>query len=181
MRRRFDSGGPGGAPHSQATTDRRRKKAHGALLRRLGKEAWRTEERQAKRLRELGASGEDVESKREKFARTLRRNLATVVELQRHMAGTAEESLSRRLRPRFRRAEESAKKQLGNLAHSFESKITNGTLVRRSRVAWAAVHNEGGRVGHGARVPARPFLFLEEEDVDVLVEILRNRMLLALE
>ena len=102
-------------------------------------------------------------------------------ELRRHIAGTAEESLSARLLPRVVRAQARAEKVLGRVSQSFRSEIKRGGLVRESVIPWAGVHNEGGTAGHGAKIPARPFLFLEADDVDVLVEMLRERMLLAME
>jgi phage gpG-like protein len=35
-----------------------------------------------------------------------------------------------------------------------------------SRVAWSGVHQEGGSVGRGSKIPARPFLWLSEVILD---------------
>ena len=181
VRKRFERGGPGWAPPAAVTLERRRGKAHASLLRRLGAEAWRTDERQAKALERTSGDDGKREKQRARFAATLRKKFATVAELRRHLSGEATESLSEKLAPRVARAEAKAQRQLGRLAGSFKSTIRGGTLTRESTVPWAGVHNEGGTGAHGAQIPARPFLYLEDDDVDALVGILQDRMLLAME
>lgn len=63
---------------------------------------------------------------------------------------------------------------LGRIAESFQLKIAGGRLEYGSTIPWAGVHNEGGTAGKGARIPARPFAYLTNEDVDTLVEMLRE-------
>src|SRR3990167_5463844 len=181
VQQRFDQGGPGWPPLQAEQTGRRQTAALESLSRRLVGEGRKAAARQGLRLRAMEAAGEDTVKRREQFARTLQRRLATVQELRRHIAGTAEESLSARLLPRVVRAQARAEKVLGRVSQSFRSEIKRGGLVRESVIPWAGVHNEGGTAGHGAKIPARPFLFLEADDVDVLVEMLRERMLLAME
>ena len=50
--------------------------------------------------------------------------------------------------------------------------IGRDTLVARSRVDWAYVHQHGGRVGRGARIPARPFLYFGAEFLDDMEQAL---------
>jgi hypothetical protein len=63
----------------------------------------------------------------------------------------------------------------GRLAERF----AKCTLTVDSKIPWAGSHNEGDTVGHGAHLPARPFNYLGPIDFDVLVEILVNRLLIA--
>jgi phage gpG-like protein len=84
------------------------------------------------------------------------------------------------LRERRARAEAKASQRLlGRIPASMYSQISKGTLTIDSRIPWAGSHNEGDIVGNGARLPARPFNYLEPIDVDVLVEILVNRFILS--
>lgn len=66
-------------------------------------------------------------------------------------------------------AREAERKPLGKIAQSFVLKIKDGRLVYGSEIPWSGVHNEGGQAGKGARIPARPYAFLEPIDVEVLV------------
>lgn len=61
---------------------------------------------------------------------------------------------------------------LGKLASTIRAQVTKSELVVRSIVDWAGVHNEGGPAGHGADVPARTFLEIEDHDVDALSELI---------
>ncbi len=45
-------------------------------------------------------------------------------------------------------------------------------MVARAKVAWAWVHQHGGRVGRGATIPAREFLYFSEEFVADVEEAL---------
>lgn len=198
VKRRFDQGGPGWPPLSREQAVRRAAAARSGLERKLGRDVWRAADK-LEAVREV-ASGvpEDPKAARRKrtAAAALQRRVATLMEYRRLRAGGAGESefrakagfsekqaarQSASLSARAARAERRASRQLGRIADSFKSSIRGGVLTRESEISWAGVHNEGGTVGRGAEVPARPFLFIEDEDLDVLVETLRNRMLLALE
>lgn len=65
---------------------------------------------------------------------------------------------------------------LGKIAQSLKTEISGGTLRDGSEIPWSGVQNEGGTVGHGAKLPARPFAYLEEVDLRVLVEYIRDRL-----
>lgn len=45
-----------------------------------------------------------------------------------------------------------------------------------SKVAWSGVHQEGGRVGRGSRIPARPFLWLSDGFKRAAVEALEKHI-----
>ncbi len=49
-------------------------------------------------------------------------------------------------------------KTLGRIAQSCTVEFDRKNWSMRSVIPWAGVHNEGGRVGHGATVPKRTFL-----------------------
>lgn len=71
-------------------------------------------------------------------------------------------------------AERDAKKNrpiLGKLSSSIEAVIDRDSVVIRSKVPWAGVHNDGGTAGHGARIPERKFLELTGEDTKELQRI----------
>lgn len=63
-----------------------------------------------------------------------------------------------------------SKKILGRLPAATTFRATHGALQAISKVPWSAVHNEGGRVGRGARVPARPYLFISDRFAGYAVE-----------
>lgn len=52
-------------------------------------------------------------------------------------------------------------------------------VVGESKVAWSGVHQDGGRVGRGATVPARPFLWLSQKLLEVGERLLVNVKLRA--
>lgn len=67
-------------------------------------------------------------------------------------------------------------RMLGKLGSSLRARVSKGLLVLESAVPWAGIHNEGGSAGKGASIPARPFLYLETEDLDVLVDLALKHM-----
>ena len=193
VRSRFEQQGPGWAPLAPSTIEHRRRAAMAALERKLGRDVRRAQTSYARRfgaLDQLGLGG--LEKQRAKSMRAIQRRVTTLAEFRRiARGGTAEDTLFEgrtaekqraSLAGRIGRAEARAsEKILGRIAGSIRSTIKAGTLTVESKIPWAGVHNEGGQGGHGARIPARPFLFLEDDDVGVLVEILRNHLLLAME
>jgi phage gpG-like protein len=87
-----------------------------------------------------------------------------------------------KLRERQQRAtEQASKRPLGRLASSIKSEFSATSLRVYSQIDWAGVHNEGGVAGHGAKIPARTFLEVTPEDVDLLAEIIQEQALAAFE
>lgn len=87
--------------------------------------------------------------------------------------GPAASTLRRRARARKKRRRRG--RPLGRLPGVLTVRVLGrDTLVARSRVAWAYVHQEGGRVGRGARIPARPFLYFGDEFLDDIDNALRE-------
>jgi phage gpG-like protein len=80
------------------------------------------------------------------------------------------EKLKERMGRALARAQD--KPLLGRIRDSFKLVVDNGRLVYASEIPWAGVHNDGGSAGNGAREPKRPFAFLEEVDLEVLVAAL---------
>ncbi len=57
------------------------------------------------------------------------------------------------------RDRQSSPHTLGLLPGGIYFNASPVSVQARSPVKWAGVHNVGGRVGHGAVIPARPFIF----------------------
>lgn len=54
------------------------------------------------------------------------------------------------------------RKLLGKLPTALQTKSDRARVAMISRVRWSAVHQDGGTAGHGARIPARPFLWASD-------------------
>jgi hypothetical protein len=71
--------------------------------------------------------------------------------------------LSRRRRGRTasgrRRRPRRPGRLLGRIPRIFDVRASEGGLVAENRAKYSLVHQEGGTVGRGARIPARPFLW----------------------
>src|SRR5262249_25960681 len=59
--------------------------------------------------------------------------------------------------------------------------LGNVTLTSRTREKWSKAHNEGATVGHGAQLPERRTILVEESDLRVLESILKDHLLLPFE
>jgi phage gpG-like protein len=49
--------------------------------------------------------------------------------------------------------------QLGRLRGVYRWRTAKKRMEMHSKVPWSGIHQEGGTAGHGARIPARPFLW----------------------
>jgi len=82
---------------------------------------------------------------------------------------------------RARARAQRAGQTLGKLPQTIRSTIRQGLLTIDS--AWDSpaplALQEGGKVGQGAELPPRPFLFWEDSDVEFLALLLKERGLLA--
>lgn len=92
----------------------------------------------------------------------------------RRIADTAERRKVGRIGQRRYKAEEGADRMLGNLSKSISIKLNKGGVEVYSKALIGAIHNEGGTAGHGAKIPARPFLKLDSADIQVAVKILQE-------
>ncbi len=72
---------------------------------------------------------------------------------------------------------------LGKLASTLKVVVDGDTvtLVSLTKEHWTEVHNMGGTAGHGAKIPERKTILLEEKDVQILAEILKEHCLLPLQ
>lgn len=81
------------------------------------------------------------------------------------------------LRERKARAQAAvAGKLLGDLANSIKTNVKGLEGEVKSPVPFSGVQNEGGRVGKGATLPARPAFYVTSEDATVMQEITVNRL-----
>ena len=74
---------------------------------------------------------------------------------------------------RIARAEKrGAGRLLGRLGSGIRANARKRSLTLAHPWKHAGIHNEGGVAGHGARIPARPFLYWDADDVDAAAEII---------
>jgi phage gpG-like protein len=181
---RFASQGPGWparAESTEANQQRRERQARALAAHQLKRKLKKEYRRALKRL-QRGKGTATAIGRRYLVLKEFERQMAGGILGQQTGADRRLEKSVAGLRERKGRAEAKASQRLlGKMPSSMFSKIANGTLVVGSKFKFAGVQNEGATVGHGAKVPARPFNYLEPIDVDVLAEILANRLQLAAE
>ncbi len=68
---------------------------------------------------------------------------------------------------------------LGKLLTAIDYSATATQVMARSLVDWANVHQEGGRVGRGAVIPARPFLWISDAMMARASEIILRHIVMA--
>ena len=66
------------------------------------------------------------------------------------------------------------RRPLGRLITAVTYSASNAGVFATSRVPWSGVHQNGGKVGRGAVIPARPFLWLSDRIVARAVEVLER-------
>lgn len=66
---------------------------------------------------------------------------------------------------------------LGRLPSATFTRVTRASLVVQSRAKWSQIHQQGGRAGNGARIPARRFLWWS----DAILEEAQKQIVAALE
>ncbi len=78
-------------------------------------------------------------------------------------ASTRERRTRRRGRDKSGRKRNWARKLMGRFPNALQSIASSRSLIIRSRVKrFSMVHQKGGRVGHGARLPARQYLWISD-------------------
>jgi phage gpG-like protein len=66
---------------------------------------------------------------------------------------------------------------LGKLIGAFVAKVVGKRRVTvENKVPWSGVHNEGGAVGNGAKLPKRQFLFITSDDLDEAKQIVLDAL-----
>jgi hypothetical protein len=65
---------------------------------------------------------------------------------------------------------------LGGLPGTLEVQVSMGTVTLRSHTErpWTEIHNAGGSAGKGAHIPKRETIKLEESDLTVLADLLKD-------
>ena len=71
-----------------------------------------------------------------------------------HRARKAAAKKGRKRRPR------KPPKPLGRL-RKFRTRVRRRDITAESPIKWSGIHQRGGKAGHGARNPARPFLWVQ--------------------
>jgi len=66
----------------------------------------------------------------------------------------------------------------GGLAASISKNVQGNTLTVGTNKAYAAIHQFGGQAGRGRKVtiPARPFLVVQDEDIEDMMDVLSKHM-----
>ena len=59
------------------------------------------------------------------------------------------------------------RKPLGRLPAALTTRFDRRRLIVRSLVAWSDAHNSGARVGHGAKIPRRTFLWASDKVLEI--------------
>lgn len=120
-------------------------------------------------LRKLARAGQDIAPLLREAKKPLRTDIREHQRTTRGPDGpwSARASSTLRKRGRTKSGRRRRTRLLGRLPTSLSILVVGrDTLVARSKVPWAYVHQEGGRVGRGARIPARPFLYFGREFID---------------
>ena len=65
-----------------------------------------------------------------------------------------------------------ARRLLGKLPNAIIVAAESDRIIARSRASWSAVHQDGGRAGHGAVIPRRQFLWISDELMNKAVEVI---------
>jgi len=202
VQQRFDEEGPGWADRSDATKaklaqGRSTSRAEAYLGRKLARETRRAKrkldtlstehgwDREARRQAARSSSGKSSKS----MAAIIRSRMASVSRRQAvekvfeaivsgaTIEGKSAERIAGKLKERLGRAEKKGGGPvLGKIAQSFKLTVSKGTLTYGSTIPWAGVQNEGGPVGNGATLPPRPFAYLTERDLDILVDMLQAHL-----
>lgn len=78
------------------------------------------------------------------------------------------------------RAQGRRRRPLGRLSTAVTYRATSHAVIAESRAKWSGVHQDGGTVGRGSKIPARPFLWISDRLIDEAIEILQRPILRAL-
>ena len=135
------------------------------------------------------ATGADLVNERAVMqTRGVRNRLAVLEEYERRHRGGAgggklTDAQTKSLNAREERAVSKAVGApiLGRLAKSLTFVVEDGTMTLASHSSrhWTEIHNKGGTAGHGAKIPARTTLKVDNTDLMVLRAILVDEMLIA--
>lgn len=68
-------------------------------------------------------------------------------------------------------------KLLGRVARQIQWDVAGNLTKTYARAPWSGIHNDGGTAGHGAVIPARPFLLIDQRDMTTLSLIAVDHMM----
>lgn len=115
-------------------------------------------------LRELGTQAERARPFFEALKAPLRQDQREHRRAQEGPKGTwpkrARTTSGKRGSPSHNKKRRQRRRLLGKLPTAVRYRSDADEVSATSRVPWSGVHQDGGRVGRGAEVPARPFLWL---------------------
>lgn len=81
------------------------------------------------------------------------------------------ESTMEAYRERRQRGRKPPRGLLGRLPAALITKIERKRMIVESRVKWSGIHQDGGTAGHGAKIPARPFLWVSQQLADQVASV----------
>jgi hypothetical protein len=184
VQQRFAAQGPGWAPRKEDDgREAKASEARGTQARALAEHKLKIKLfRQLTRARKQWLKGKGTE-------KSVIRRARVIEEFKRQMGGEVspffssdkrlEKSVSG-LRERMTRAEQKASERiLGRFPSAMKSRLQGMVLTVLNTIPFSGVQNEGGVVGHGAELDARPFNYFEAIDAEVFSEIVVNMMLVA--
>lgn len=64
-----------------------------------------------------------------------------------------------------------ARPMLGKLPTALQTLSDRNRVAMKSRVAWSDVHQTGGTVGRGSKLPPRPFLYASEKALEIIADL----------
>ena len=70
-----------------------------------------------------------------------------------------------------------ARRFMGRLTTAVDYIAQNKQVIGRSKVPWSGAHQEGAIVGKGVKLPARPFLWISENLLEVSSRVLQRFIL----
>lgn len=70
-----------------------------------------------------------------------------------------------------------AANQLGKLSTSVTFAPAARRITAVSKIPWSQIHQEGGKVGRGAVLPARPFLWMSVEFLNLAMKQIGDRVI----
>lgn len=70
-------------------------------------------------------------------------------------------------------------KLLGRLPIAVSYRATLTSVIGESRVGWSQAHADGAIVGHGAKLPAREFLYISDKLMITAEEIIEKKIVAA--
>lgn len=178
--RKFSEQGPGWSELKKSSVTRKVRASRTQLEKKLKKELAKAETRAAtdKIVTYVSPGGQSFQIlKKQGTQKSVDNKRAILEEFKRLESGGSvpsglNEKKEAKLKERISRADAKGKRILGNLSNSIKASVSKGTLIIRSEVPWSAVHNDGGSAGHGAQLPKREFLAVDEEDLDILESFL---------